>query len=615
MSTQPAAQMKARGEPFYLYNAGNSIRLIQSRVAGQRMPFCTVRCFKVSMSLLSLLYPARRARLVCTAASPSAYPSCSKLSAAPRALLAMLLSATVSTGLLLNPAAALATTTQKLPGQGRPSLHRQKHKPLAAVEVPPSVLPAPVALALARAHVPPSAISVLVVRAGSNKPVLEMNAQRAMSPASTMKLITTFSGLSILGPGYRWKTSAYAQGPVDNGILHGNLYIVGTGDPKLVPEELIDLVQKIHAAGITGVDGSLVLDKHNFDVSTRDAGPYDDEVLAPYNVGPDPLLYAFKSLSFTLSPEHGRAVAIDVIPPLDNLKIVNDLHLTNGRCVGEMVTPVVTQAADGSARAVFDGKYPLSCGEREANLAALDHSVFFADGFLALWKQTGGTFQGSISEGITPPDAREVAVHESPVLSDIVRDINKFSNNVMARNLFLTIGEVSGHKPSTLAGSAQQVEQFLHRSGLPMTDLVLENGSGLSHDERISAASMADLLQVANASPVAQAYVDSLPIVGVDGTMLNRLVNSGIEGNAHIKTGTLRDVRAIAGYVGTASGDGYIVVSFINDPHAEGARAAHDALLQWVYQDAPALDRGNTASDPALKAVPQAGPTRVGQTE
>lgn len=507
---------------------------------------------------------------------------------------------------------ASANTTQKTPGRGRPVFHH-KRAPQAAVAVPPSDLPAPVALALARAHVPPSAISVLVERVGSKQPVLEWNANQAMAPASTMKLVTTYSGLSLLGPDYRWKTAAYALGPVDNGILHGNLYIVGTGDPKLVPEELIDLVQKIHAAGITGIDGQLVLDKHNFDPSTRNAGPFDDETQAPYNVGPDPLLYAFKSLSFTVSA-HGRAVDIDVTPPLYKLRIVNDLHVTGGRCVGEAVTPVITEEPDGGAQAVFSGRFPIACGAQETNLAALDHSTFFADGFLALWRQTGGTFQGSVSEGATPADAHEVAVHESPVLADIVRDINKFSNNVMARNLFLTIGEVKGRAPATLAGSAQQVEKFLHSEGLAMPDLVLENGSGLSRDERISATSMAALLQTANASPVAQAYIESLPIVGVDGTMRNRLVNMAIDGNAHIKTGTLRDVRSIAGYVGAENGDGYIVVSFINDPHAEAARAAHDALLQWVYQDAPGIDAARVAARNAAVPAAQRDATQTAQS-
>jgi serine-type D-Ala-D-Ala carboxypeptidase/endopeptidase (penicillin-binding protein 4) len=179
-----------------------------------------------------------------------------------------------------------------------------------------------------------------------------------------------------------------------------------------------------------------------------------------------------------------------------------------------------------------------------------------------------------------------VAVHQGPVLSDIVRDINKFSNNVMARNLFLTIGAVKEKPPATPEKSENAIRAFLNVNGLPMPDLALQNGSGLSRDEHISALSLADLLQHANASPVAQVFVESLPIAGVDGTMRNRLKSAPVLGNAHIKTGTLRDVRAIAGYVAGADGQSYVVVSIINDEHAEAARAAHDALLEWVYQGA-----------------------------
>ncbi len=180
-----------------------------------------------------------------------------------------------------------------------------------------TVLPQPVMAGLQRAHVPLSSISVVVEKVGDRTPILALNAGKPMMPASTMKLVTTYSGLSILGPDYRWRTSAYADGTLDgNGVLHGNLYIQGTGDPKLVPEELIDLVQKIHKAGINGIDGALVLDKRYFDPSTRDLPPFDDDATAPYNVGPDPLLYAFKSLSFTLTPSPDGKVAIDVLPAL-----------------------------------------------------------------------------------------------------------------------------------------------------------------------------------------------------------------------------------------------------------------------------------------------------------
>jgi serine-type D-Ala-D-Ala carboxypeptidase/endopeptidase (penicillin-binding protein 4) len=488
----------------------------------------------------------------------------------------------VSAGLrALGVLVAACTLVISPPADARKPRH---HAQRAASTQP---LPISVTRALQRADVPLSSISVVVERIGDRTPVVAVNAQTPMLPASTMKLVTTYAGLSILGPDYRWRTSAYADGEVDtNGVLHGNLYVQGTGDPKLVPEELIDLVDKIRKRGITGIDGALVLDKRFFDPSTRDLPPFDDDANAPYNVGPDPLLYAFKSLSFTLTPSPDGTVTIDVIPALAQLKIDNTLRTSTGACVGvdTALTPSVTPQQDGTVEALFSGEYPLRCGSRTINLAVLDHTAFFAGGFLALWRSVGGSFNGTTHEGPVPVGARLVAVHRGPVLSDIVRDINKFSNNVMARNLFLTIGAAVDKPPATPAKSAAAIDRFLHAQALDMPELTLANGSGLSREEHVSARSLADLLQNANASPVAQVFVASLPVAGVDGTMRNRLRSEPVLGNAHIKTGTLNDVRAIAGYVAAANGESYVVVSFINDRHAAGARAAHDALLEWVYR-------------------------------
>ena len=480
-------------------------------------------------------------------------------------------------------ACALLAATALLAAAPADARKKPRHAHPAAI----AQLPHAVTNALRRANVPLSSVSVVVERIGDRTPLVAINPQTPMLPASTMKLVTTYAGLSILGPDYRWRTSAYADGNVDRaGTLHGNLYIQGTGDPKLVPEELIDLVDKIRHAGITGIDGQLVLDKRFFDPSTRDLPPFDDDAEAPYNVGPDPLLYAFKSLSFTLTPSPDGNVAVDVIPALAQLQIDNTLHATGGACVGvdTALSPSVTPRPDGTVDALFSGDYPVRCGPRTINLAVLDHTAFFAGGFLALWRSAGGAFNGTTHEGPVPAGARLVAVHRGPVLSDIVRDINKFSNNVMARNLFLTIGAVADKPPATPEKSAAVIARFLRTQALDMPELTLANGSGLSRAEHISARSLADLLQNANASPVAQVFVASLPIAGVDGTMRNRLRSEPVLGNAHIKTGTLRDVRAIAGYVAAANGESYVVVSLINDRHAEAARAAHDALLEWVYR-------------------------------
>ncbi|CAH2769901.1 MAG: D-alanyl-D-alanine carboxypeptidase (EC [uncultured Caballeronia sp.] len=387
-----------------------------------------------------------------------------------------------------------------------------KKSKLKRIIVPAGPLPATVMAALTRAHVPLSSMSVVVEQIGGGVPLVAINANQPMMPASTMKLVTTYSGLSLLGPDYRWKTTAYADGEVDaNGVLHGNLYIQGTGDPKLLPEELIDLVNQIRRNGITGIDSALVLDKRYFDTSTRDLPAFDADESAPYNVGPDPLLYAFKSLSFTLTPSPDGQVVIDVLPQLAQLQIDNELHVTRGACASSLpaASPSVVQTTGGFVQASFIGDYPLRCGPRTINVAALDHPTFFASGFLALWKQAGGTFNGTTREGPTPVSARLVGTHHSPVLSDIVRDINKFSNNVMARNLFLTIGAGMGKPPATTQKSAVAIQAFLHRSALSTTGLYLDNGSGLSREEHITAQSLADLLTAANSSPVAQVFSSS----------------------------------------------------------------------------------------------------------
>jgi D-alanyl-D-alanine carboxypeptidase/D-alanyl-D-alanine-endopeptidase (penicillin-binding protein 4) len=228
----------------------------------------------------------------------------------------------------------------------------------------------------------------------------------------------------------------------------------------------------------------------------------------------------------------------------------------------------------------FRGAYPLSCGEQLWHLSLLDHGRYFAAAFGALWSSAGGTWSGRVREGTVPADARRIALHESAPLAEVIRDVNKFSNNVMARQIYLTVGTDGGRQAASAARAEAAIRAWLDSRGLAMPELVLENGAGLSRTERISAGSLARLLRHAFAGPLMPELMASLPLAGVDGTMRKR---SGAAGAAHIKTGLLADVRAIAGYVDAASGRRYVVVAIINHANARSGQAAHDALLQWVY--------------------------------
>lgn len=223
----------------------------------------------------------------------------------------------------------------------------------------------------------------------------------------------------------------------------------------------------------------------------------------------------------------------------------------------------------------------MSCGERTWNLSVLDHTEYFAAAFAALWRAGGGVWEGKVREGAIPVGSRLLATHESPPLTDVVRDINKYSNNVMAQQVFLTLGTVTGGAPASFAQSQGAVRAWLTANGLAQNGLVIENGVGLSRIERISAQNLAALLVDAYRSAVMPELMASLPVTGVDGTTRRR---TGAAGAAHVKTGLLSDVRAIAGYVLAASGERYVVVAIINHANAGAGQSAHDALLEWVRQ-------------------------------
>ncbi|WP_320535173.1 D-alanyl-D-alanine carboxypeptidase/D-alanyl-D-alanine endopeptidase [Robbsia andropogonis] len=475
--------------------------------------------------------------------------------------------------------AAAAESTARLNARATSVSARGKR-----IEVPAGPLPPTVMRGLALGHLPVSSISALVIRLDTDQRVLDYNTQRPMAPASTMKTLTTYAALSLLGANFRWTTSAFVDGPIQNGVLNGNLYIEGTGDPFLVPEQLTDLINQIRAAGITRINGDLVLDKNYFDPSTASADIIDDSTDAPYNVGPDALLYAFKSLTINVDPDVDGHAQVTITPPLSQLRVTNNIRPFRGPCRSTAAAqPHISNGPDGTLNVSFEGPLSLRCGPMQNNIAVMDHTRFFSGGFLALWQQAGGTFNGSIREATIPVAARRIAAHQSPPLTDIVKSMNKVSNNTMARNIYLTIGAVAYKPPATLEGADIAVKRWLRRSKIGDDGIVVDNGSGLARDARISTETMGEMLQSAFHSPVAQPLIDSLPTVGVDGTMRHRLVHSPIAGHAQIKTGTLSNVRAIAGYVFAANGHPYLVVSFINDPRSSLGGAAHDALLDWVY--------------------------------
>ena len=436
-------------------------------------------------------------------------------------------------------------------------------------------LPVAVEKALASAGIPRSTVSIVVQEVGAARPALAVNEHEPRNPASVMKLVTTYAALELLGPAYRWKTEAYADGE--------HLALRGRGDPKLNLESFWMLLRNLRGRGLRDIRGDVVLDRSYFGAQPQ--APLDDDTFRPYNVGPDALLVNFKALRFIFVPSDA-GVRIYPEPALPGLEVANSLKLTAGNCVEGRAFRELIGASFQSRppRAAFTGSYPAACGEKDLNVALHNPEDYVAAMIRQLWGELGGTWTGNVREGAVSPAAKLLYAHDSEPLAEVIRDINKFSNNVMARQLYLTLAAEMGGAPARADNARHYIRQWLTAKKIAAPEIVIENGSGLSRQERLSAASTAALLQAAWASPVMPEFVSSLPVVAADGTMRKRMKSDGIAGRAHIKTGLLHDARSIAGYVLDRSGRRQVVVMYINHPRAPQAEAAFDALLSWAYQ-------------------------------
>lgn len=446
-------------------------------------------------------------------------------------------------------------------------------------------LPRPIARAFLDAGVALDHVAVVVRRVDAPRALFEHQPDVPMNPASAMKLVTTFAALEILGREYRWRTEAYLGGPLVDGTLRGDLVLKGYGDPKITIEPWQAFMRELRARGLERIEGDLVLDRTHFRLPPHDPASFDNEPMRPYNVGPDALLVNFKAVRFAFAPSPaGDTVELRVEPPLPQIAVGAPPTLVDGPCSdwrGNLSAAFISQPR--VAAASFPGQYSRSCGARDWHLSLLDHANYVHGMFSTYFAEAGGSFGGAVRDGAAP-SSQPFAVLESPPLYDVVRDVNKLSNNVMARQLFLTLGVAGGRPPATTERAAAAVERWLAQRRIAMPGFRIENGSGLSRNERVTAGGLAALLAAANASPVRDEFATSLAVAATDGTLERRMHNANAAGQALLKTGSLEGVRSLAGYVIDASGRRWILVAIVNHPNAARSTAALDATAEWVYR-------------------------------
>lgn len=435
-------------------------------------------------------------------------------------------------------------------------------------------------------NVPDTSLSIYVESIDTGETRLAWNEELPRNPASVAKLLTTLVALDTLGPTFTWKTEVYVLGELEGDLLDGDLLLKGYGDPFLVTERVWQLLRELRRSGIRRIEGDLLLDDSHFDVPQYDPAAFDREPLRAYNVPPNALLTNFKVVRYRFEPAPASAgVSVTLDPAIDNVEIVNQLRLVNGRCRGYQRGIAITPN-DRFDRMVLSGNFPSGCDSYAMDRTVLDHNAFTYGVIRTMWRESGGELTGGWKNAAAPDDSEPFLTFESRPLAEIITKVNKHSNNVMARQLLYTLSAEHLGAPGTESGGREVLETWLAGRNLEFAELKLDNGAGLSRDSRMSAKHLGEMLRYGYESPYMPEYLSSLSLSGLDGTLSRRMRYDGLAGKGHLKTGRLDHVSSLAGYFQGRSGARYVVAVLVNhqDVHRGPGEEIQEALLRWLHE-------------------------------
>jgi D-alanyl-D-alanine carboxypeptidase/D-alanyl-D-alanine-endopeptidase (penicillin-binding protein 4) len=442
---------------------------------------------------------------------------------------------------------------------------------------------------------PARCIGAYVRAIDDSAPLVAVNAESSFAMASTTKVVTSLAALDLLGADFRWRTFAFLRGPLLEGTLLGDLLIVGGGDARLTSAELREWFGELRTRGLARVAGDIVLDRCAFALTENDfANTPPPTTGRAWHVRPDAFAIDEGVLRVAVEPGSGRQAAVTLEPPLAGVQLANRVSMRGG-CAA---SATLVDEAGSSPRVNVTGAWSAKCGRRELTLVPGAPAAFTTRAVAGLWAEAGGDLSGKVVERTHPAGeptvpvdgdghpVRPWAVHASDPLPVVLRDMNKSSDNVAARHLMLALTRGFPQRAATLAEAQARMNEWLARQGMGDGDIEVENGSGLSRGERAKPRALAQLLAHAWRAPQRSQFVDSLPVAGVDGTLEHRMQGTAAEGRAFLKTGTLLDTRALAGYVTGGSGKVYAVALMVNHPEADRAVASMDKFIEWVAKSA-----------------------------
>ena len=446
-------------------------------------------------------------------------------------------------------------------------------------------LPKELAAAIKDAGFSYSGIGLYIQAVDAEQPAVSFQADTPLNPASVIKLVTTAASLGQLGAGYHWSTDVAYTGKLEGDTLKGDLYFRGNGDPYLTPERFWLLLNRVSIYGIRNISGDVFFDSSYFDPGQINYSAFDQQPYRTYNVGPNAVLVGFQATEFHFDSENQK-VKIVPFPDSPKLRVINKVKLANGGCgAWQKRLTINTRQTNGLLEVIFSGRYARACEKRTLYRRVTEAQNHYQHFFLPLWQQLGGSFSGKVTQGSLPSNAKFALEESSISLGEAVRFINKFSNNVMTRQVLLSLGAKMYGPPGTTKKGIAAVRAWLAAQKLDDPALQLDNGAGLSRDTRVSAALLGQLLRYVYRQSYMPEFIASLPVAGYDGSMAHRFNDEPVLGHAHIKTGLLDFVQSMAGYVTTATGKRYVVVLLHNHPraHTKAAERLQDQVIRWTY--------------------------------
>ena len=461
-------------------------------------------------------------------------------------------------------------------------------------------LPTSIKKLLKKYKIPEDNLSIYVRDLNSKTALLAHNINTLRSPASTMKLLTTYAALKELGPNFSWRTEVWLRGKLENGVLAGDLILKGYGDPLLVYENFWKLVKTLRDKGLKEIQGDIIIDNSYFQLPVHDSAAFDGKPFRVYNAPSSALMFNFQATRFLFRPiekkqqkenkkqkkTSGSIGKVEVIPfpKIIGFTFDNQVKLTKGKCRRSHYRPKFFK--DKNRVLVVKGNYATKCQQQFILRAVSTPEEHVFNAFRDFWTDLKGTLKGHLKKGRVRSGDERFHVYSSQTLGEQIRLINKWSNNVMTKQLLLTLGAKKYGAPGTQEKGRKAVLEILSENDINTTGIKIENGSGLSRKARVSARQMSSILEKAYRDAYMPEFMASLSLPGVDGTLVNRFRRDDLKGRSHLKTGTLDYVTAISGYMLNRKGKRLIIVIQHNGKKTGGGRGAkiQDALLRWSFE-------------------------------